>query len=226
MQPATPALTSGMLQEQLPVLAQEVATQLLAEGWVNPGASVLLGLPLEQWFLGTTDASALAQRLDGLAVRGPCYYHQVKVREEQTDRLVGSIETRLQAGRLVLMGVSTGLEDDAIQATLAQLQELRPPDAQDRSTLRLLACASPRMHGLWRRWPDGRGEIWIASADAPGPFRPLERVTEAELLRRLREDSTPPHGGEPFLAIGPEKLQRYRRTQTLVNERGLWPKAA
>lgn len=218
-QPSSP-LTSAILSEQLPALAQGVAEQFSLEGWVDAGANIILGLPLEQWCLG--DGDTMEQGLAGLMRRTGNFYHQVKVREPLADRLLGSAETSLRDGRLVLMGIGAGPEDERIQAALEQLRARRL-GPEDRSTLHLLSIANPRMQGLWRRWPDGRGEIWVASAATAGPFQPLQHMTEAELLRRLRHDT----GGAlkaptPFPAMAPERLKICRDAQTLVGTYGLW----
>ena len=65
-QPSSP-LTSAILSEQLPALAQVVAEQFSLEGWVDAGANIILGLPLEQWCLG--DGDTMEQGLAGLLRR-------------------------------------------------------------------------------------------------------------------------------------------------------------
>ena len=204
---AFPVPLEALGGEPRPALAEEIAAHFREEGWLTGVSSpLLIGPPMEQWFvLPHRGALPEGATLGALAQPVLRYYHQVKERTKDEDRLLGSAETEWNGAALELSGLGRGPADEQLQEALDAHRARLAPD--DGSTLRLIAIAVPLVRGFWRRAPDGSGEVWVAMAGPEGPFSRGECISERAFVARLahawQQGAAPPKPRPHYLPERP-----------------------
>lgn len=158
-------------------LTDRVVQKFLDAVWITPGATLIVGPPVEQWDF--VEPEAAESRLENGCVRRPSFHHQVLLRTPEGDLPFGDVETVRSGDTLRLVGAGVGPLSGWLEAVFVLVRQ-----TEDASHARLLFHAPSDLVAWWCQWSDGHSEVWVAHTSADTLYA-LERLTEPELVRRL-----------------------------------------